>query len=43
MPASSAGLIVFYEEDTSKIKVRPELIIALAVGLIIASIIVLAV
>ncbi|MDP7981701.1 MAG: preprotein translocase subunit Sec61beta [Conexivisphaera sp.] len=41
MPASSAGLMVFYEEDTSKIKVRPELIIALSIGLIVASIAIL--
>ncbi|MFP3283469.1 MAG: preprotein translocase subunit Sec61beta [Nitrososphaeria archaeon] len=38
MPASSAGLMVFYDEDTSKVKVRPEVIIALSIGLIVASI-----
>ncbi len=34
---------MFYEEDTSRIKIRPEVIIALAVGLIIASIVLLAI
>lgn len=43
MPASSAGLIVFYEQDVSRLKLRPELIVALSVGLIIVSIALLAI
>ncbi|MGC8555399.1 MAG: preprotein translocase subunit Sec61beta [Conexivisphaera sp.] len=43
MPASSAGLMVFYEEDTSRVKIRPELIVAISAGLIAASLILLAV
>lgn len=43
MPASSAGLIVFYEEDTSRVKLRPEVMMALSVALIALSVILLAV
>ena len=35
MPAASAGLLRFFEEETEGIKVRPELLVALAVALII--------
>jgi preprotein translocase subunit Sec61beta len=35
MPAASAGLLRFFEEETEGIKVRPELLIASAVALII--------
>ena len=38
MPAQSAGLLRFFEEETRGIKVRPELVIILAVALIIACI-----
>jgi preprotein translocase subunit Sec61beta len=34
MPAASAGLLRFFEEDTPGIKVRPEVILVLAVALI---------
>jgi preprotein translocase subunit Sec61beta len=34
MPAASAGLLRFFEEDTPGIKVRPEVILMLAVALI---------
>lgn len=36
MPSASAGLLRFFEEETKGIKVRPELVIALAAALIIA-------
>ncbi len=36
MPAVSAGLLRFFEEETKGVKVRPELVIALTVGLLIA-------
>ncbi len=38
MPAQSAGLLRFFEEETRGIKVRPELVVILAVALIIACI-----
>ncbi len=38
MPAQGAGLLRFFEEETQGIKVRPELIVILAVSLIIACI-----
>jgi len=37
MPAASAGLLRFFEEDTPGIKVRPEVILMLSVGLIAIS------
>ncbi|HYB68329.1 MAG TPA: preprotein translocase subunit Sec61beta [Candidatus Acidoferrales bacterium] len=35
MPAASAGLLRFFEEETEGIKMRPELLVVLSVGLII--------
>ncbi len=35
MPAASAGLLRFFEEETEGIKVRPELLVASAVAMII--------
>jgi len=35
MPAASAGLLRFFEEETEGIKVRPEILVALAIVLII--------
>ncbi len=37
MPAASAGLLRFFEEETEGIKVRPELLVAMAVTLIVVS------
>ena len=37
MPAASAGLLRFFEEETPGIKVRPELVLMLAAGLIAIS------
>jgi len=34
MPAASAGLLRFFEEETPGIKVRPELVLLLSVALI---------
>jgi len=39
MPAASAGLLRFFEEETQGIKIRPEIIVVLAVSLILAAII----
>jgi len=35
MPAASAGLLRFFEEETEGIKVRPEILVVLALSLII--------
>jgi preprotein translocase subunit Sec61beta len=37
MPAASAGLLRFFEEETEGVKVRPELLVGLAVTLIVIS------
>jgi preprotein translocase subunit Sec61beta len=37
MPAASAGLLRFFEEETRGIKLRPEFVILMAVGLIAIS------
>jgi preprotein translocase subunit Sec61beta len=38
MPAASAGLLRFFEEETEGIKVRPELLMVLAVALVVVSV-----
>ncbi|MDI6690877.1 MAG: preprotein translocase subunit Sec61beta [Candidatus Bathyarchaeota archaeon] len=35
MPAASAGLLRFFEEETEGVKVRPELLVGLAIALIV--------
>ena len=35
MPAASAGLLRFFEEETEGIKVKPEILVGFAVALII--------
>jgi len=37
MPAASAGLLRFFEEETPGIKVRPEVVLMLAISLIAIS------
>jgi len=37
MPAQSAGLLRFFEEETEGIKMRPELLVVFAVGLIVTA------
>ena len=37
MPAASAGLLRFFEEETEGIKIRPEMVVFIAVGLIAIS------
>ncbi len=39
MPATSAGLLSFFEAETGGIKFRPEIVIFLAIGLIVISLI----
>lgn len=38
MPAASAGLLRFFEEETEGVKIRPELLMVLAVSLIVVSV-----
>ncbi|MEM1588919.1 MAG: preprotein translocase subunit Sec61beta [Candidatus Bathyarchaeia archaeon] len=38
MPAASAGLLRFFEEETEGIKVKPELLVVAAVALIVVCI-----
>jgi len=38
MPAASAGLLRFFEEETEGVKIRPELLVVLAVTLVVVSI-----
>jgi preprotein translocase subunit Sec61beta len=41
LPASSAGLLRFFEDDTPGIRVRPELTVGLGISLIAISILLL--
>jgi len=38
MPAASAGLLRFFEEETEGVKIRPEILVIFAVTLIIISV-----
>ncbi len=38
LPASSAGLLRFFEDETQGIKVRPELVTGLSIALIVIAI-----
>jgi preprotein translocase subunit Sec61beta len=38
MPAASAGLLRFFEEETEGIKVRPEILIGFAITLIVVAV-----
>jgi preprotein translocase subunit Sec61beta len=38
MPAASAGLLRFFEEETEGVKIRPELLMGMAVVLIVVSV-----
>jgi preprotein translocase subunit Sec61beta len=38
MPAASAGLLRFFEEETEGVKIRPELLVVLAVSLVVISV-----
>jgi preprotein translocase subunit Sec61beta len=39
MPAASAGLLRFFEEETQGVKIRPEIVVILAASLIVAAIV----
>ena len=38
MPAMSAGLLRFFEEETTGVKIKPEIVMVLAVALIVLAI-----
>jgi preprotein translocase subunit Sec61beta len=38
MPASSAGLLTFFNEETQGVKIRPEIVLVGSIALIAASI-----
>ena len=38
MPAASAGLLRFFEEETEGVKIRPEILVIFAVTLIVISV-----
>ncbi|MEM3000308.1 MAG: preprotein translocase subunit Sec61beta [Candidatus Bathyarchaeia archaeon] len=38
MPAASAGLLRFFEEETEGIKIRPELLVIFSIALIVVSV-----
>jgi len=38
MPAASAGLLRFFEEETEGIKIRPELLVVFAISMIVLSV-----
>jgi len=42
MPAQSAGLLRFFEEETQGIKVKPEILIVLTVALIVTAVLLVA-
>jgi preprotein translocase subunit Sec61beta len=37
MPAASAGLLRFFEEETPGIKVRPEVVVLMSIGIVAVS------
>jgi preprotein translocase subunit Sec61beta len=37
MPAASAGLLRFFEEETPGVKVRPEVVVMMSIGLVAVS------
>jgi preprotein translocase subunit Sec61beta len=38
LPASSAGLLRFFEDETEGVKIRPEFVLAACIALIVTSI-----
>jgi len=40
LPASSAGLLRFFEDETKGVKIRPELVVGMAAALIAISILI---
>ena len=40
MPASSAGLLTFFNEETEGVKIKPEIVLITSIALIVASIVI---
>jgi preprotein translocase subunit Sec61beta len=40
MPASSAGLLRFFEDETEGVKIRPQFVLAASMALIVSSIVI---
>jgi preprotein translocase subunit Sec61beta len=40
MPASSAGLLRFFEDETEGVKIRPQFVLAASMALIVGSILI---
>ena len=40
MPASSAGLLTFFNEETEGVKIKPEIVLITSIALIAASIVI---
>jgi preprotein translocase subunit Sec61beta len=40
MPAASAGLLRFFEEETEGIKIRPEILTVASISLVVVSIVI---
>jgi preprotein translocase subunit Sec61beta len=40
MPASSAGLLTFFNEETQGVKIKPEIVLGFAIVLIITSLVI---
>ncbi len=38
LPASSAGLLRFFEDETEGVKIKPEIVLAASMGLVVTSI-----
>ena len=38
LPASSAGLLRFFEDETEGVKIRPEIVLAASMGLVVTSV-----
>ena len=38
MPAASAGLLRFFEEETEGVKIRPEILMVVSISLIVVSV-----
>lgn len=39
MPAASAGLLRFFEEETEGVKIRPEILMIFSIALVIVSVV----
>ncbi len=38
LPASSAGLLRFFEDETEGVKIRPEIVLVASMGLVVTSV-----